>query len=107
MFNHDGIGRTRIFFCNPGASYQNGAIEKNHEFIRYVIPKGTSIDNFIQSDIDLMINHINSLTRLSLDNASPYDLAQILLDKEVLKKLNLKKVPANEIQLKPNLLKKN
>ena len=27
-FNHDGIGRTRIFFCNPGASYQKGAIEK-------------------------------------------------------------------------------
>mgnify|MGYP007054983483 CR=1 FL=1 len=27
-FNYDGIGRTRIFFCNPGASYQKGAIEK-------------------------------------------------------------------------------
>lgn len=106
-FNYDGIGRTRIFFCNPGASYQKGAIEKNHEFIRYVIPKGTSMDNLTQQDIDLMINHINSLTRPSLNNATPYDLAQILLDKEVLKKLNLKKVAANEIQLKPKLLKKN
>lgn len=106
-FNHDGIGRTRIFFCNPGASYQKGAIEKNHEFIRYVIPKGTSMDNLAQQDIDLMINHINSLTRPSLNNATPYELAQILLDKEVLKKLNLKKVAANEIQLNPNLLKKN
>lgn len=106
-FNYDGIGRTRIFFCNPGASYQKGTIEKNHEFIRYVIPKGVSMDNFTQSDIDLMINHINSLTRPSLNNATPYDLAQILLDKEVLKKLNLKKIAANEIQLKPNLLKKN
>ena len=54
-----------------------------------------------------MINHINSLTRPSLNNATPYELAQILLDNEVLKKLNLKKVPANEIQLKPKLLKKN
>ncbi len=106
-FNHDGIGRTKIFFCNPGASYQKGAIEKNHEFIRYIIPKGTSMDNLTQYDIDLMINHINSLTRPSLNNSTPYDLAQILLDKEVFKKLNLKKVPANEIQLKPNLLKKN
>lgn len=105
-FNYDGIGRTRIFFCNPGASYQKGALEKNHEFIRYVIPKGTSMDNLNQIDIDLMINHINSLTRPSLNNATPYDLAEILLDKEVLKKLNLKKVAANEIQLKPNLLKK-
>ena len=106
-FNDEGIGRTRIFFCNPGASYQKGSIEKNHEFIRYVIPKGISMDNLTQQDIDLMINHINSLTRPSLNNSTPYDLAQILLDKEVLKKLNLKKVPANEIQLKPKLLKKN
>ena len=106
-FNYEGIGKTRIFYCNPGASYQKGAIEKNHEFIRYVIPKGTSMDNFTQTDITKMINHINSLTRPSLNNATPYDLAQILLDKEVLKKLNLKKVPANEIQLNTKLLKKN
>lgn len=65
------------------------------------------MDNLTQYDIDLMINPINSLTRPSLNNSTPYDLAQILLDKEVLKKLNLKKVPANEIQLKPNLLKKH
>lgn len=65
------------------------------------------MDNLTQQDVDLMINHINSLTRPSLNNATPYDLAQILLDKNVLKKLNLEKVPANEIQLKPKLLKKN
>ena len=106
-FNNERIGRTRIFFCNPGASYQKGAIEKNHEFIRYIIPKGTSMDNLTQNSIDLMINHINSLTRPSLNNATPYDLAQILLDKKVLKKLNLKKVTANEIQLNQKLLKKN
>ena len=106
-FNSKGIGRTRIFFCNPGASYQKGAIEKNHEFIRYIIPKGTCMDNLTQQDINLMINHINSLTRPSLNNATPYELAQILLDKEVLKKLNLKKVPTNEVQLNKNLLKKN
>lgn len=57
---------------------KKGAIEKNHEFIRYIIPKGTSMDNLTQNDIDLMINHINSLTRPSLNNATPYDLAQIL-----------------------------
>src|SRR5699024_3627561 len=56
-FNEDGIGRTRIFYCNPRASYQKGMIEKNHEFIRYVLPKGTSFDNLLQTDIDLMINH--------------------------------------------------
>lgn len=106
-FNDEGIGRTRIFFCNPGASYQKGALEKNHEFIRYILPKGLSMDNLTQNDITKMVNHINSLTRASLNNATPYDLAQILLHKDVLKKLNLIKVPAEEIQLNTKLLKKN
>ncbi len=106
-FNNEGIGRTRIFYCNPRASYQKGMIEKNHEFIRYVLPKGTSFDNLLQIDIDLMINHINSFARASLNWFTPIDVAKFTLDKKVLKKLNLKKVPANEIQLNPKLLKKN
>ena len=106
-FNNEGIGRTRIFYCNPRASYQKGMIEKNHEFIRYVLPKGTSFDNLLQTDIDLMINHINSLGRASLNWFAPIDIAKFTLDKEVLKKLNLTKIPASEIKLTPKLLKKN
>ena len=106
-FNSEGIGRTRIFYCNPRASYQKGMIEKNHEFIRYVLPKGTSFDNLLQTDIDLMINNINSLSRASLNWFAPIDMAKFTIDKEVIKKLNLKKVPANEIQLTTKLLKKN
>ena len=105
-FNSDGIGRTRIFYCNPRASYQKGMLEKNHEFIRYVLPKGTSFDELSQIDIDLMSNHINSLARESLNWTSPYELAKILLGRETIKKLNLKKVPASEIQLNKTLLKK-
>ena len=82
-------------------------IEKNHEFIRYVLPKGTSFNNLLQTDINLMINHINSLGRESLNWSSPYDVAKILIGKETLKKLNLSKIPNNEIQLNKNLLKKN
>ena len=105
-FNNEGISRTRIFFCDPSASYQKGALEKNHEFIRYVLPKGTSFDELTQRDITKMINHINSYSRTSLNHTTPFDLASLLLDKRVIKKLDLIKVPANEIQLKPKLLKK-
>lgn len=106
-FNNEGLGRTRIFYCNPRASYQKGMIEKNHEFIRYVLPKGTSFEGLLQTDINLMINHINSLSRASLNWFAPIDVAKFTIDKEVIKKLNLKKVPANEIQLNKHLLKKN
>ena len=106
-FNDEGIGRTRIFYCNPRASYQKGMIEKNHEFIRYILPKGTSFEGLEQRDIDLMMNHINSLGRNSLNWYSPIDVAKFTLDKNVIKKLNLKKVPADKIQLNKQLLKKN
>lgn len=106
-FNNEGIARTRIFYCNPRASYQKGMLEKNHEFIRYVLPKGSSFDNLLQTDIDLMINHINSFARESLNWFAPIDVAKFTLDKIVLKKLNLKKISPNEIQLNTKLLKKN
>lgn len=106
-FNEEGIGRTRIFYCNPRASYQKGMLEKNHEFIRYVLPKGTPFERLLQTDINLMINHINSLGRASLNWFSPIDVAKFTLDKEVIKKLNLVKISPDKIQLNTKLLKKN
>lgn len=106
-FNKSGKQRTRIFFCNPGASYQKGMIEKNHEFIRYILPKGSSFDELTNEDVILIMNHINSYTRESLNWSTPMDLAKIYLGKTAIKKLNLSKVAPNEIQLNKNLLKKN
>lgn len=103
-FNDEGIGRTRIFFCDPNASYQKGTIEKNHEFIRYIIPKGKSMDNYTQDDINRMINHINSVARDSLNGQTPFDLATLLIDNTVLESLNLEKIDPDNILLKPYLI---
>ena len=35
------------------ASWQKGCIEKNHEFIRYAVPKGKSLNPYTQEDIRL------------------------------------------------------
>ena len=104
-FNDEGIGRTRIFYCNPASAYQKGSLEKNHEFIRYVIPKGKSMDNLNQEQINLMMNHINNYTRASLNWNSPYSLAEILLGKDILKKLNFSYIPFEEVKLTPKILK--
>lgn len=37
-----GIRRTNMYFCDPNAPFQKGAIEVNHELIRRILPKGTS-----------------------------------------------------------------
>jgi IS30 family transposase len=103
-FNNDGTSRTRLFFCDPNASYQKGTIEKNHEFIRYIIPKGKSMDQYTQDDINCMINHINSVARDSLNGSSPFDLATLLIDNMVLEALNLEKIDPDNILLKPYLI---
>lgn len=101
-----GSQRTRIFYCDPMASWQKPHIERSHEYIRQVIPKGTSMDNFTQDDITLMINHINSLSRDSLNGACPFDAAKKLLGRKLPKLLGLKKIPPDEVILRPSLLDK-
>ena len=39
---------TLIFYCDPMASWQKGRLEKDHEFIRYVLPKGTTFSGLTQ-----------------------------------------------------------
>ena len=77
-----------VFYCDPNCSWQKGSIEKNHEYIRYIIPKGTSMDNYNQSNIDLMMSHINSTAREVLNFAVPFDMASIYLGMDTMKKLN-------------------
>lgn len=100
----DGSKRSSIYYCEPNRSDQKAKVEKNHEYIRYVIPKGTSMDNYVQDDIDLMMSHINSTAREVLNFAIPFDMATIYLGKNTIKKLKLKKILPDNIILKPYLI---
>jgi IS30 family transposase len=100
------ICRTNIFFCDPLASFQKACIEKNHEYIRYVLPKGSTFDNLSQTDITLLANHINSTPRASLNGCTPFELARMLLGKIVIGAFNLEAVASDDVTLKPSLLKK-
>ena len=98
--------RTKIFYCDPSAPYQKGACEVNHELIRRILPKGSSFDELTQQDITLMMNHINSYKRKKLNNRSPYETFSFYYGEDVLKKLGCSPVAAENIILKPKLLKK-
>ena len=60
-------------------------LEKNHEFIRYVLPKGSSFDELTQDDANLLMNYINSYARDCLNWSAPIDLAKVYLGKETIK----------------------
>lgn len=101
----DGSERTRIFYCNPYSSWQKGMIEKNHEYIRLVLPKGASFNALVQDDITLLANHINSETRDSLNGCSPLELSRLLMDGQLHAILNLYKINPDDVNLTPRLLK--
>lgn len=99
--------RTSLYYCDPMASWQKAEIEKNHEYIRYVIPQNTSLNPYTEYDITLLMNHINSTKRESLNGLSPYDMISPD-DKDMLRLMKLMKmeiIPADYVNLTASLLK--
>lgn len=64
---------TNLFYCKPYSSWQKGCIEKNHEFIRKIFPKGTSFDKFTDKQIQKLEDTINNIPRESLKGKTPYE----------------------------------
>ncbi len=96
--------RTRIFFCEPNRSDEKGECENNHKLIRYVIPKGTSLDQYMQTDITLMMNHVNSYCRKKLHGKCPYDIAMTVLPEDFFGFLGLERIDPDKVILNPGLL---
>ena len=103
-FDAQGNRRTYLFYCDPSAPGQKGSAEKNHEFIRRVLPKGTSFDHLIQADISLLMDHINSHCRESLGNKCPYEVFDFLYGSSVLQALGCHRIAPNDVNLTPSLL---
>ena len=99
-----GTQRTHLYYCTPNCSWQKGRIERNHAFIRYVIPKGLSMDNYTPENILLLMNHINNEARDSLNGQTPYKLSLLLLNTRLHHLLTLRNIPPDEVFLKPALL---
>jgi IS30 family transposase len=106
-FDDAGNRRTWVFFCESNSSWQKSGCELNHEYIRRIIPKGHSMDDLLQDDIQLMMDHINSYKRKGLGDKSPYELFVAVYGQEPADKLNLTLIEPDKIILKPKLLKKN
>ncbi len=104
--DENGEIKTRIYYCDPYASWQKPMVERNHEFIRMYLPKGKTFDNLSQKDIHLMLLHINNYPRESLNNSSPYELSKILLGNNFLEALHYHKIKPDDVILKPMLLQK-
>mgnify|MGYP000786591803 CR=1 FL=1 len=101
-----GVRRTSIFYCNPYSSWQKGHVENNHTNLRKVLPKGRSLANFTQEDINIVLSHLNSLARKSLNDVPAITLFEALYGKEILPKLGIKLIDPSAVHLLPDLIKK-
>lgn len=102
----DGERRTRVFYCDPYSSWQKPHIEKNQEYIRYVIPKGQSLNCYTQEDMTLLTNHINSTRRIKLGYGSPYECVSSDDMRMLMDVLGLREIPQDEICLSRKLLQR-
>ena len=97
-----GVG---AFFANPYRSTDKAACERNHEFIRCVIPKGRSLDGLTQAKVETLFPRINSYVRGSNENRTPYDLMAARFGEGFMEAIGVKRIPAKDVLLKPSLLK--
>ena len=77
----DGTRRTRVFYCDPMRSGQKGTLENKHIELRYILPKGTELRGLGltgQSELNLVLSHINSSPCELLGNKSPLELTEFM-----------------------------
>ena len=96
----------RVFYCDPMNTNQKSNCERNHELIRYIIPKNHAKDEYTEEEIRKMMNHINSYPRKSGTGQAPIDLFIKIYGQETAILLGLEKIPSDSITLTPALFKK-
>jgi len=107
----DGSRRTRIYYCDPMASWQKGSVENQHITLREICPKKVDLHKLglvDQTSLNLAASHLNSYVRKKLDGKSPFQFASFM-NQELVQKLfdfGLFAVSPDEVTLKPFLFKK-
>lgn len=105
----DGIHYCKVFYCDPMCSHQKPNVEKEHVYLRYILPKEYSFEVLgltSQSQLNKVISHINSFPRESLSGKTPFEVIQFYhpnIMQHLIKK-DIHEIPPHNVILKPSLL---
>ena len=91
----------RTYFTTPYRSNDKSECERNHQYIRYFIPKGKSLDFLTQEKLDYMFSQINSCVRASKGDRTPYDIVLRKYGKTFLDAIKIEKVEKKKVNLNP------
>ena len=87
-----------VFYCQPYSSYQKPNIERNHEYIRRVFPKGVSLNDLTKEQVQRLETTINNIPRDKFDGKTPYELTKKKYP-ELIKKLNYQHIKPDDVNL--------
>ena len=89
------------YFTSPYKATNKAECERYHELVRYCLPKGHSLDTLTQEKVDEMFSNINSYTRKSKGDQTPYDIVKRKFGKEFLDKIGIYRVAKKKVRLLP------
>ena len=89
-----------LYYCHPNSPEEKPELEKNHEYIRYVLPKKTSFDNLKEADIKRLEDNINNIPRDIFGGKTPYELTKEKFP-TLIEKLQSKYIAPDDVTLNP------
>ena len=81
-------------------------VKLGRKLFEKIFPVILTFDNLTQEKIDIMMNHINSYSRLKLGNKTPFEAFDFYYGSELFEKLGYKQVEKNQVIINPKLLKR-
>jgi len=100
-YDCDGLIKCKSFFTRPYNLSDKAECGSDHRLVQYFCPKGKSLNDITQEQIDKMYSNINSYVRESQNNQCPYDLIKNKFGKKFLDLINIKRIPNKKVKLKP------
>ena len=85
-------------------------MERNHELLRKVLPKGTayteptSFDALTQEQVALLLSHVNGYVRKSIGDRTPWQLFAESFGAACAGLFGVVEIAPNDVCLKPSLL---
>lgn len=99
--SNTGVIRTRVFFCNPGASNEKPSVENMNQQLRLIFPKGVSLSNISLDQGYLFTSNMNARILSAIDDTTPTQLFINIFGKEAFDLLNLTLINPKDVVLKP------
>lgn len=97
--------RCRLYYCDAMAANQKAQVERGHEELRRILPKGRSdFDALGDVDVAAICSHVNSYPLPSRGGRCAFDCALGIVPQELLGALGLARIAPDDVVLRPSLV---